>query len=116
MEKVDLEKLQASRAADYKGMEDHVAMNEAVYEEQYGTEEEIYQAAKKTAAEYLENFDAAMEEEEQWRRNQQAQAAGAKEAAKARGQRDLQKEDDDRDGDEWDDAGAPSDVVFVWGL
>ena len=44
-------------------MEDHVTMNEAVFHEQHGTDEEIYQAAQETAEEFYDNFDEAMEEQ-----------------------------------------------------
>lgn len=99
------------RAADHNAMEAHVAMNAAVFEEQHGTEEEIYENARQAAADYLENFDESVAEEEERRQQQQAEAEGTNAEGdtvdSADNRADMQDEDEDeQDADQWDDAGV----------
>ena len=91
-------------------------MNAAVFEEQHGTEEEIYENARQAATDYLENFDEAMAEEEERQQQRQAEA----EATNAEGdtggdaveEAELQDEEEE-DEDQWDDAGLSTHAVTI---
>lgn len=86
-------------------------MNEAVFQEQHGTEEEIYAAARDTAAEFLENFDEAMAEEEEWRQSQQAEKDEREQADTTEDPAATQAQEREVT-DQWTDTGAMHPLVL----